>query len=67
MKTTLLIIGKFILLVLVAAGSFYGGMAYQTNQASQVRQEFMGARGMEDEGQFPDQMPLMGGQFQQDG
>jgi len=67
MKTTLLIIGTFILVVLVAAGSFYGGMVYQTNQASQVRQEFMGARGMEDEGQFPDQMPLMGGQFQQDG
>jgi hypothetical protein len=66
MKTTLLIIGTFILVVLVAAGGFYGGMVYQTNQASQVRQEFMGARGIT-EGQFPGEMPPMGGQFQQDG
>lgn len=67
MKTTLLIIGTFILVVLVAAGSFYGGMVYQTNQTSQVRQEFMAARGMADEGQFSGEMPPMGGQFQQDG
>lgn len=66
MKTTLLIIGTFILVVLVAAGGFYGGMVYQTNQASQVRQEFMGARGIT-EGQFPGEMPPMGGQLQQDG
>jgi hypothetical protein len=67
MKTTLIVIGLIILVVLVAAGSFYGGMVYQTNQASQVRQEFMAARGMTDEGQMPSGMPPMGGQFQQDG
>ncbi len=49
MKTTLIVIGMIVLVALVAAGSFYGGIVYQTNQASQVRQEFMAARGMADE------------------
>lgn len=67
MKTTIIVIGMIVLIALVAAGSFYGGMMYQTNQASQARQEFMAARGMSDESQFPGDMPPMGGQFQQDG
>lgn len=67
MKTTLIVIGMIVLVALVAAGSFYGGMVYQTNQASQVRQEFMAARGMADEGQMPGELPSMGGLFQQGG
>jgi len=67
MKTTLIVIGMIVLVVLVAAGSFYGGMMYKTNQASQVRQEFMAARGMSNEGQFPGEIPPMTEQFQQAG
>ena len=67
MKTTLIILGTVVLVVLIAAGSFYGGMMYQSNQSSQVRQEFMAARGMSNEGQMPGDMPLEAGQFQQGG
>ncbi len=33
MKKVLIIIGAILLVALIAAGSFYGGMTYQTNQA----------------------------------
>jgi hypothetical protein len=32
MKTVLIVIGAIVLAVIIAGGSFYGGMAYQRNQ-----------------------------------
>jgi hypothetical protein len=53
MKKLLIIIGGIALIMVVAAGAFWGGMTYQTNRASQVRSDFFAARGLEDNGQFP--------------
>jgi hypothetical protein len=58
MKKILIIVGAILLAALIAGGSFYGGMAYQTRQADQVRNRFMQARGMIEGdmpqfGQFP--------------
>ena len=58
MKKVLIIIGAILLAALLAGGSFYAGMAYQTNQADQVRNQFMQARGLTEgdlpqPGQFP--------------
>ena len=53
MRTTLMILGAMMLVTLVAAGSFWGGMAYQTRQANQARAEFMSARGLGNAGQLP--------------
>jgi hypothetical protein len=53
MKKVLIIIGAILLAALIAGGSFYGGIAYQTNQANQARASFMAARGITEEGQFP--------------
>lgn len=69
MKKTLMILGAFILVILVAASSFWAGMAYRSRQAEQVRAEFMSARGipgagqMPGAGEFPGGMPE-GGQIQ---
>lgn len=41
MKKTLLILGMVVLVVAVAAGSFYGGMIYQKNQANQQASQAM--------------------------
>lgn len=65
MKKTLMIIAAFLLVILVAAGSFWAGMAYQSRQAEQVRAEFMSARGIPSAGQMPGGLPE-GGQFQPD-
>lgn len=67
MKKIILIIGIVVAIALVAAGSFWGGMTYQTNQANQINQRFMAARGLSGEGQLPGEMPSMRGQFPQDG
>jgi hypothetical protein len=53
MKNVLLIIGVLLLVALVAAGSFWGGMTYQKNQVAQVQAEFFNARGQPGDGQFP--------------
>jgi hypothetical protein len=53
MKKILVIVGAILLAVVIAAGSFYGGMAYQTNQANQVRANFFNSRGLGDNGQLP--------------
>jgi hypothetical protein len=68
MKKILIIVGAVLLAVLIAGGSFYAGMAYQTKQADQVRTRFMQARGMTEgdmpqPGQFPGGNPPEGGQF----
>jgi hypothetical protein len=60
MKKVLIITGAIFLTVGIAAASFWGGMAYQTNRAEQTQARFMQARGFTDPGQFPpdaDQFP----------
>ena len=68
MKKILIIIGAVLLAALIAGGSFYAGMVYQTKQAEQVRDRFMQARGMTEgempqSGQFPGGNPPEAGQF----
>lgn len=53
MKKILVIVGAILLVAAIAAGSFYGGMAYQTNQVNQVRANFFNSRGLGDNGQLP--------------
>jgi hypothetical protein len=64
MKKILIIVGAILLAALIAGGSFYGGMAYQTQQADQVRNRFMQARGMT-EGDMPQFDQLPGGELPQ--
>ena len=59
MKKTLLIIGAIVVILLVAGGSFLGGMAYnesrRSKQANQAREDFFTARGGQPgQGQFPE-------------
>ena len=53
MKKILMIVGVIIVAALIAGGSFWGGMAYQSNQASQIRTNFTNARGQANLGQLP--------------
>jgi hypothetical protein len=53
MKKILIVVGAILLAGLIAAGSFWGGMAYQIKQAEQVRASFMNARGIANDGQLP--------------
>jgi len=62
MKKVLIIIGAILLAALIAGGSFYGGITFQTNQADQARARFMQDRGMtEGEMPQPGQFPSGGG------
>ncbi len=45
-KSIFIIIGGVVLAVLLAAGSFYGGMAYQRTQTNNVRNRFLASRGL---------------------
>ena len=45
-KSIFIIIGGVVLAVLLAAGSFYGGMAYQRTQTNNVRNNFLASRGL---------------------
>lgn len=45
MKKTLIIVGSILLVVLLSASSFWGGMTYQSKQADRVRANFLNARG----------------------
>jgi hypothetical protein len=47
MKKALIIGGAILLAALLSAGSFYGGMVYQRNQANQVRANFFRSRGID--------------------
>ena len=47
MKKLLIIAGAVLLAVMLSAGSFYGGMAYQRNQANQIRANFLRSRGID--------------------
>ncbi len=51
MKKVIMIIGAVILVIAIAAGGFYGGMAYQRSQADATRNNFLSARGLN--GDFP--------------
>ena len=53
MKTSLIVIGGILLIGLVAAGSFWGGITYQSNRVNMARANFEAARGQLDSGQFP--------------
>ena len=46
LKKILIIGGALLIAVLLAGGSFYGGMAYQRNQADQIRTQFLASRGL---------------------
>ncbi len=48
MKKTLIIILPIVLALALAAGSFFGGMSYQRNQANAIRNNFLNARGLSD-------------------
>jgi hypothetical protein len=63
MKKILVIAGAVILCVLVAAGSFYGGMAYQSSKANQAQSNFMAARGGTNNGQMPDPSQMGSGRM----
>lgn len=58
MKKVLLIVGAILLAAVIGGGSFWGGMRYQANKASQAQANFFNARG----GQAPG-----GGQFPREG
>lgn len=45
MKKGLIILGAVVVAAALAAGSFYGGMAYQRNQENQIRANFFRSRG----------------------
>jgi hypothetical protein len=53
MKKVLIITGIIVLFAVVAAGSFWGGMTYQTNKVNQARLNFENARGPISGGQVP--------------
>ena len=53
MKKILIVVGAILLAGAIAAGSFYGGIAYQTNKVSQAQANFLNARGQPNGGQLP--------------
>lgn len=68
MKKILMIAGVILIAVLLSAGGFWGGMTYQSNQADQVRANFMASRGLAGDGQIPSGgLFPNGGQFPNDG
>jgi len=53
MKKIMIIVGAVVIAGALAAGSFFGGMTYQSNQVNQVRTNFVNSRGSASGGQFP--------------
>jgi len=53
MKKILIVVGAILLAGVIAAGSFYAGMAYKTNQVSQAQANFLSQRGQPNSGQIP--------------
>ncbi len=47
MNKIVIVIIAVVLAVAIAAGSFYGGMAYQQNQTASVRNNFLRSRGID--------------------
>ncbi len=50
MNKVVIVVIAVVLAVAIAAGSFYGGMAYQQNQASATRNAFLRSRGINPNG-----------------
>jgi len=46
MKKIGMFLGAIVLAILIAGGSFAGGMAYQRNQTDQIRNQFLQSRGL---------------------
>ncbi len=46
MKKVIIVITAVVLAVAIGAGGFYGGMAYERNQANQIRSQFLASRGL---------------------
>lgn len=63
MKKILISVGAILVVGLVAAGSFWGGMTYQSNQVNQAQINFENSRGPANGGQ----MPANGGQMPTNG
>ena len=61
MKKILIIVGAVVVALLIAGGSFYGGMAYQNRQIAQTRANFFRQRGQGGAGQFPNDSQPGGG------
>lgn len=53
MKKGLLVLAAIIVAIGLAAGSFYGGMAYQRNQTANTRAAFFASRGLDANGTNP--------------
>jgi len=53
MKKTIIVLAAIIVAVGLAAGSFYGGMAYQRNQTTNTRAAFFASRGLDANGTNP--------------
>jgi hypothetical protein len=52
MKKILIGVGVIVVVLLIAGGSFWGGMTYQSNRVSQIRANFFNTRGGMPEGGF---------------
>ncbi len=64
MKKVLIITGAIVFVALVAAGSFWGGIAYHTSQVNQIQARFESARGPAMGGQMPEGFQPPGGLLQ---
>jgi hypothetical protein len=53
MKKTIIILAAIIVAIGLAAGSFYGGMAYQRTQTANTRAAFFASRGLDANGTNP--------------
>jgi hypothetical protein len=53
MKKIMIIVGAVVIAGVLAAGSFFGGMTYQSNRINQVRTNFADSRFPASGGQFP--------------
>jgi hypothetical protein len=53
MKKSLMVLAAIIVAVILAAGSFYGGMAYQRTQTANTRAAFFASRGLDANGTNP--------------
>ena len=61
MKKVLTVFGLFFLVLLAAAGGFWGGMRYESNRAERVQANFFNERGQGNMGSFPQEGQFPGG------
>jgi len=53
MRRLSIVLGAVLVVLLVAGGSFYGGMAFQRTRQANVQEQFFAQRGFAPGGQFP--------------